>query len=155
MSTRKRQKSGSGIPTSYSAFVQRAVRRSLLAFTPVPQMPVQNLWGNARQAQAGLDWTIAHASSGNEQTTPDAPLPVQSESRQGTLTNLPLLRLIGQIGASYIIAEGPDGLYLIDQHAAHERVLFEKLMAQHDQKNIPSQALLTPVVVTLTPAQAA
>jgi DNA mismatch repair protein MutL len=40
-------------------------------------------------------------------------------------------------------------MYLIDQHAAHERVLFEKLMAQHDQKKIPSQALLTPVVVHL------
>ena len=66
-----------------------------------------------------------------------------------------MLRLIGQIGATYLIAEGPDGLYLIDQHAAHERVLFEKLMAQHDQKNIPSQALLTPVVVTLPPASGA
>jgi len=140
-------------PDRVFSFVQRAVRRSLLAFTPIPQMPAQNLWGNARQTQAGWDWAIAHASSGNEQTTPDAPLPTHSESRQGTLTNLPLLRLIGQIGASFLIAEGPDGLYLIDQHAAHERVLFEKLMAQHDQKNISSQSLLTPVVVTLTPAQ--
>ena len=40
---------------------------------------------------------------------------------------LPLLRLVGQIGGAYLIAEGPDGLYLIDQHAAHERVLFEKM----------------------------
>jgi DNA mismatch repair protein MutL len=68
--------------------------------------------------------------------------------------NIPLLRLIGQIGATYLVAEGPDGLYLIDQHAAHERVLFEKLMAQHDRKKIPSQALLTPAVVNLPPAQA-
>jgi DNA mismatch repair protein MutL len=52
-----------------------------------------------------------------------------------------------------LIAEGPDGLYLIDQHAAHERVLFEKFMAQHENKNIPSQALLSPVVVALSPAQ--
>ena len=67
---------------------------------------------------------------------------------------VPLLRLIGQIGATYLVAEGPDGLYLIDQHAAHERVLFEKLMAQHEQKTLASQALLTPVVVHLSPAGA-
>jgi DNA mismatch repair protein MutL len=75
-------------------------------------------------------------------------------SVQSTITHIPLLRLIGQIGATYLVAEGPDGLYLIDQHAAHERVLFEKIMAQHAQKNIPSQALLTPVVVDLPRASA-
>jgi DNA mismatch repair protein MutL len=63
--------------------------------------------------------------------------------------------LIGQIGASYLVAEGPDGLYLVDQHAAHERVLFEKLMLQHNKRNIPSQSLLEPVSVTLPPAQGA
>jgi DNA mismatch repair protein MutL len=62
--------------------------------------------------------------------------------------------LVGQIGSTYLVAEGPDGLYLIDQHAAHERVLFEKLMRQHSEKNIPSQALLTPAVVTLPPSSA-
>lgn len=140
-------------PDRVFSFVQRAIRRSLLAYTPVPQMPVQNLWGSARSSAAGLDWSIAHSPEGNVQTASTAIQPASVESRQGTLTNLPLLRLIGQIGASYLIAEGPDGLYLIDQHAAHERVLFEKLLAQHDQKNIPSQVLLSPVVVTLTPAQ--
>ena len=40
-----------------------------------------------------------------------------------------MLRVIGQFGAIYIIAEGPDGMYLIDQHAAHERVLYEKFLA--------------------------
>ncbi len=140
-------------PDRVFSFVQRAIRRSLLAYTPVPQMPAQNLWGSARSSTPGLDWSIAHSTAGNETTESAALQSSPIESRQETLPNLPLLRLIGQIGASYLIAEGPDGLYLIDQHAAHERVLFEKLMAQHDQKNIPSQALLSPVVVTLTPAQ--
>jgi DNA mismatch repair protein MutL len=141
-------------PDRVFSFVQRAVRRSLLAYTPVPPIPAQNLWGSARSSSAGLDWSIAHSPAGNEQTASALPQPGAVESDQGTLANLPLLRLIGQIGASYLIAEGPDGLYLIDQHAAHERVLFEKLLAQHDQKTIPSQALLSPAIVTLTPAQA-
>ena len=68
----------------------------------------------------------------------------------GTTT---MMRLIGQIGATYLVAEGPDGLYLIDQHAAHERVLFEKLMTQYKGHSVPSQALLTPAVVHLPPAQ--
>jgi DNA mismatch repair protein MutL len=80
---------------------------------------------------------------------------VQSTNLQSSTFNIPLLRLIGQIGASYLVAEGPDGLYLVDQHAAHERVLFEKLMLQHNKRNIPSQSLLEPVSITLPPAQGA
>jgi len=57
----------------------------------------------------------------NEKNSTQPPLPVN---------HLPLLRLVGQVGATYLVAEGPDGLYLIDQHAAHERVLFEKFMNQ-------------------------
>jgi DNA mismatch repair protein MutL len=66
---------------------------------------------------------------------------------------IPLLRLVGQVGGTYLVAEGPDGLYLIDQHAAHERVLFEKLMKQHSGK-IPAQALLEPAILNLPPAAA-
>jgi DNA mismatch repair protein MutL len=66
---------------------------------------------------------------------------------------IPLLRLVGQVGAAYLVAEGPDGLYLIDQHAAHERVLFEKYLHQQGDV-IPSQSLLEPEPISLQPSQA-
>ena len=66
----------------------------------------------------------------------------------------PILRWIGQVGSTYIIAEGPDGLYLIDQHAAHERILYEKMLDAEANGTIVSQALLEPAVVQLPPWQA-
>ncbi|MEZ4496373.1 MAG: hypothetical protein R2845_06230 [Thermomicrobiales bacterium] len=45
-------------------------------------------------------------------------------------SGVPMLRVLGQVGASYIVAEGPDGIYLVDQHAAHERVMYEKILGQ-------------------------
>jgi DNA mismatch repair protein MutL len=51
------------------------------------------------------------------------------------------------------MAEGPEGLYLIDQHAAHERVLFEKILAQRSQQKLEIQGLLEPVNIELSPRQ--
>ncbi|HRQ21795.1 MAG TPA: DNA mismatch repair endonuclease MutL [Anaerolineales bacterium] len=143
------------------SFVQRSVRKALLAYTPVPSVSPQ-LWGarsrdEVPHRQAGIDWSMAGDSSNEQQVT--STLPPSSDSslvtrNSETLLSVPLLRLIGQIGSTYLVSEGPDGVYLIDQHAAHERVLFEKLMAQHENKSIPSQALLTPEVVTLPPQSA-
>jgi DNA mismatch repair protein MutL len=80
-----------------------------------------------------------------------APETVQSDAQPRMPEDgVPLLRVVGQVGAAYVIAEGPDGLYLVDQHAAHERVLFEKLLAQHKEKQIHSQKLLEPESVEVS-----
>jgi DNA mismatch repair protein MutL len=59
------------------------------------------------------------------------------------------------MAGTYILAEGPDGLYLIDQHAAHERILYEQLAAERERLAIRTQVLLEPLIVELTPQQQA
>jgi DNA mismatch repair protein MutL len=65
------------------------------------------------------------------------------------------LKVIGQLFAGYIVLEGDDGLLLVDQHAAHERVTFEKLRAELKGGGIRVQAMLTPETIELNPARAA
>jgi DNA mismatch repair protein MutL len=66
---------------------------------------------------------------------------------------LPVLRVVGQIANTYIIAEGPDGLYLIDQHAAHERILYDRISAQWAQKEVEVQGLLQPITIEFSPRE--
>ncbi|CAG0958604.1 partial DNA mismatch repair protein MutL, partial [Anaerolineae bacterium] len=68
-----------------------------------------------------------------------------------TSPQLPPLRVIGQIGAMYIITEGPEGMYLIDQHAAHERILYEKFMADKTSQHLAVQNLLDPIALEFSP----
>jgi DNA mismatch repair protein MutL len=62
------------------------------------------------------------------------------------------LRPLGQVGPGYLVAEGPQGLVIVDQHAAHERVLYNRLLARLREGRGMSQALLMPAAVDVEPA---
>ena len=144
-------------PDRIFATLRQATRRALLAHSPIPMVESGNyppaladqphLWGDTTGAPKLAAWqpNFAEDSRIGAQEPADKILAARPLS--------PILRLVGQVAAAYLVAEGPDGLYLIDQHAAHERVLFEKYM-QRLKETIPAQALLQPVKVEVNPASA-
>ena len=88
----------------------------------------------------------------DQQTPPETAVePAQTPPSQRSV--LPILRVIGQARETYILAEGPDGLYLVDQHAAHERVLYEEISQRIGSQVSESQPLLMPESVELDPRQ--
>jgi DNA mismatch repair protein MutL len=80
------------------------------------------------------------------------PGPSPERDTDPPLARLPILRVVGQVGNTYIVAEGPAGLYLIDQHAAHERIVYEELRGQLARAAVEAQLLLDPVTIEPSPA---
>jgi len=126
--------------------VQKAVRRAL-----VEQMPVPGI----EEVATAYESPVARG-----QESPTTPVrgsvrftPLSTQMPQPLLASLPVLRMLGQVLNSYIVAEGPDGLYLIDQHAAHERIRFESIRQQRLQQKMEVQGLLAPVTFEVSPKQ--
>ena len=163
------------------SLLQKAVRSALMAESPVPRMgesrlPAGGRWPREDNSASGrffrdpfdrssIDLSPSGDgpaagftkgggggnpySAGNGLETWMAPADAAATLRQA----LPLLRVVGQIKLTYIVAESPDGMYLVDQHAAHERVIFDRIKQQQANNSIQSQPLLQPVPVELSPAQ--
>jgi len=135
--------------------VQRAVRAVLMADSPIPSLASppesaypaavapsffpRSAFGAARYGGGMPDY-----EGGLEGRQADARLPKQPA---------PPLKVVGQLKLTYIVAEGPAGMFLVDQHAAHERVLFDRIYEKASEQEPQSQPLLELVSVDLSPAQ--
>lgn len=142
------------------SLTQRAVRAALMAESPVPTAaPAIGADATAGVPRFRLR-TPNRARVGFEDrggSSAATPLPVPSAGGE----TLPLLgrpavplHVVGQLKLTYIVAEGPEGMYLVDQHAAHERVLFDRICSDRERRGATSQPLLNAVYVELTPSHA-
>jgi DNA mismatch repair protein MutL len=141
-------------PDRVFAVIQRAIRATLMGHTSPVRVDFQSTWSregtSSRPGAISADWGFAAESSFDPSVS--RPLSLQGVLPSGTI---PLLRAVGQIGAAYLVAEGPDGLYLVDQHAAHERILFEKMMAEREAGALESQILLETQTIEFSHSEAA
>lgn len=133
--------------------VQRAVRAALAATVPVRELasrptPATVFGPTPEQGELTFASPAGDESLFTGQAQSAAAPPAGGR-------RLPVLRVIGQVGGAFIIAEGPSGLYLIDQHRAHERVLYDRYKREAQTAESSTQLLLEPLTLELTPRQAA
>ncbi len=108
-----------------------------------PSQPPSN--GNCTPSNAESNAYIASPATAAAQ--------IEAEQSAATLNRLGSLRPLGQLRDSFILASGDDGLWIIDQHVAHERILFEKILRERQVEQVQRQRLLMPLLVELKPAQ--
>lgn len=121
----------------------------------IPQATARLAFEGGIAVEANAAVSLARAP---EPVIPDygcAP-PIEPEAHTPpTLESLGTLKALGQIRNSFILAVNEDGLWIIDQHVAHERILFERVLRQRTAQRVESQRLLMPLAIELTPAQQA
>ena len=141
------------------AAVQKAVRQTLARKAPVPRASSSFGWERGLETRQRR---LVEMSRSMRPTRGELALELHRTGEQAATAQgaplkgkLPMLRVLGQVGGTYVIAEGPTGMFLIDQHAAHERVLYERFQTERAEARVSSQRLLEPLVVQPGPRQAA
>jgi len=131
------------------AAVQKPVRATLVAQAPMPTLETLH---RPQPAPASFTERLIASEASTQASAAESAVAAPTEA-EPLARSLPILRVIGQVANTYVIAEGPDGMYLIDQHAAHERVLFERIRDQRQRRSVEIQGMLQPVPVELTVRQ--
>jgi len=126
--------------------VQKAVGEALINFSPIPSVKA------FPQPPAAPPSELRPKPIFSPRKT-EATSPVIKGEITPLTSKLPILRVIGQFHNTYVVAEGPEGIYLIDQHAAHERILYERIREQQESQTIEVQGLLSPITVEVTAQQ--
>jgi len=137
------------------SLVQRVVREALLSNSPVP-LARSNfaLQGHNLSTIASRITPVITSSHDGEIANQELITDAYSEERSLIRDKLPILRVLGQLAKTYIVAEGPTGMYLIDQHAAHERIVFELVCSQRlSVQGSMIQGLLSPLTLELSSSQ--
>lgn len=131
-------------------FGEGAISIEANAAIPAARLAPQTFGSHIEQATAGTEARQTSDSCGNGAA--DAALAEGGNGAQDTPV-LATLKPLGQVRDSFILAVNEEGLWIIDQHVAHERVLFEKVLRQRSMEAVESQRMLMPLIVELTPAQ--
>jgi DNA mismatch repair protein MutL len=147
----------------YSDFTQRIENEEFASLAVIAGAPdrLEDLPAFTLNAQAGPPqrFDFSDPPPARAGRVPDTHGPLLSNGNEGlppapqTLAGLSDLRPLGQIHNSFIVAAGRDGLWIIDQHVAHERILFEQVLQQQARGTVERQSLLMPIIVELTAAQ--
>ncbi|MBD48531.1 MAG: DNA mismatch repair protein MutL [Dehalococcoidia bacterium] len=128
--------------------LQRAVREVLIEDSPVPKFRVDTTLGSSSRSTVD---TMGFQAPLGERLAVTKDVSQKQEPLRRVYENASNIRIIGQASKKFIIGEGTDGIFLIDQHAAHECVLYEKLRGEMELKGGSSQTLLEPVIVEFPP----
>jgi DNA mismatch repair protein MutL len=144
------------VEDSHPRFITPSTPFSAVPAPPSIQSPIWPSGGDQNTLRANNDAAEKPSADISPNANPESP-PDRTAAAPGPtpLISLPLLRILGQLACNYIVAEGPDGLYLIDQHAAHERVMLEKLSRQRSERQVEVQGLLPPSTIEIEPRLAA
>ena len=116
-------------------------------------LPADAAEASAASPDAASLWTGQGRIAAGERVSGFAAPGAPAEDAPIGGARMPALRVLGQVSQAYIIAEGPDGVYMVDQHAAHERIVLEKMIAEWRAQAVAAQLLLEPTALELAPAE--